>query len=153
MTQDSQLFILFLFRERTQGWAQHLWGFCGSLLREVEGWHARCHFESQKTPKGGPSWQESHPVYEDAKVQRYTVKAVSYVEEYTVKAVSCDGGLVEQYTIKAVSCHVGLGEQCAIKAVCCDVGLVGQCTVEAVCCALRLVEQCTIQSVSCDVGW
>ena len=55
-------------------------GFCGSLLREVEGWHARCHFESQKTPKGGPSWQESHPVYEDAKVQRYTVKAVSYVK-------------------------------------------------------------------------
>ena len=58
-------------------------------------------------------------------MQRYTVKAVSYVEQCTVKAVSCDVGLVEQCTIKAVSCHVGLREQC---------------TVEAVCCALRLVE-------------
>lgn len=60
----------------------------------------------KRLPKGGPSWQESHPVYEDAKVQRYTV-AVSYVEEYTVKAVSCNGGLVEQHTIKASpSCRV-----------------------------------------------
>ena len=27
-------------------------GDCGSLLREVEGWHAKCHFKSMKTPQG-----------------------------------------------------------------------------------------------------
>ena len=29
-----------------------LWGVCGSLLREVEEWHVRRHFENVKTPKG-----------------------------------------------------------------------------------------------------
>ena len=70
----------------------------------------RCHFESLKTPKGGPSWQGSHPVYGDAKVywfvQRYTIKTVSYVEQCTVKAVSCEVGLVGQCAVKAVSCDV-----------------------------------------------
>ena len=30
------------------------------LLREVEGWHARHHCESVKTPEGGLSLQGSH---------------------------------------------------------------------------------------------
>ena len=36
----------------TQGWSGVCGGFCGSLLREVEGWYARCRFESVKTLKG-----------------------------------------------------------------------------------------------------
>ena len=44
-----------------QGWARHLWGFCGSLLREVQGRHVRCRFESVKILKWawagrGPIW-------------------------------------------------------------------------------------------------
>ena len=47
-------------------------------------------------------------------MQRYTVKAVSYVEQCTVKAVSCDVGFVEHCAVKVVSCDVGLVEQCTI---------------------------------------
>ena len=36
----------------TQGWSWCLWRYYGSLLREVEGQHARCPFKKVKTPKG-----------------------------------------------------------------------------------------------------
>lgn len=91
----------------TQGWGPSICGdFVGPYWREVEGQHARCHFESQKTPKGGPSWQESHPVYEDA--QRYTVKAV-----FSCRRVYSQGCLLQwrfsgTVYYGAVSQHVGL---------------------------------------------
>lgn len=36
----------------TQGWAWCLWQYYGSLLREVEGQHAKCPFKRVKAPKG-----------------------------------------------------------------------------------------------------
>ena len=50
----------------TQEWAQHLWGFRGSLLREVEGWPCETPFWKCEDPEGGLSWQGSHPGYTDA---------------------------------------------------------------------------------------
>ena len=46
----------------TQGQASTCGGCFGSLLRGVEGWHARRHFDSVKTPKGAQTGRGPIPV-------------------------------------------------------------------------------------------
>ena len=89
---------------------------CRSLLRQVEGKHGTCHFESVKTSKlaGVPSGLRRCK-YAWICAEIYC-KAVSYVENCLLKAVSYDVDCM----LEAVSYDMDL-ERCAEKTVPCDV--------------------------------